>query len=106
MELELLADGRVCGRGFVKQDHQGPAPGTAHEGIILAALSEAMSFACGPEMGAARVELEVTAPVPVGAFVDVEAHAAEESRERMKASADARVEGRPVATARGVYTRR
>ena len=102
MELEPMSPGRVRGRGFVKQDHQGADPGAAHEGILLTALSEAMGFACGPEMRVVRVELELQAPVPVGAFVDVEAQAGIDG---LTATSTAWVEDRTVATGRGVYSR-
>ncbi len=103
MDVEQVDEGHVRGRGFVKQDHQGPDRGTAHEGIVLSALSEAMALACGIGMRPVRVELEIQAPVPVGSFLEVEAHAEEESEDGAAATATARVEDRPVATARGVY---
>jgi len=106
MDVEAISEGQVRGRGFVKQDHQGPERGTAHEGIVLAALSEAMSLACGPDARARQVELEVQGSVPVGAFLDVEAEARTGSEGRCETSASASVEGTPVATARGVYEAR
>jgi acyl-coenzyme A thioesterase PaaI-like protein len=99
MEVERVGDGSVRGRAFVKQDHQGPERGVAHEGIVLAALSDAMALACGPNRRATHLELEVHAPVPVGAFLDVEAQAAGPDQ----ASANARVEAQLVATAHGMY---
>jgi hypothetical protein len=57
------------GRFFVKQDHQGP-DGSAHPGVLVTALVEAMMLA-GGEPGAARFELR--APAPVGEFVEIEA---------------------------------
>lgn len=103
MEIEPVSAGRVRGRAFVKQDHQGPERGTAHEGILLAALSDAMSLACGSDARPRQVELAVQGPVAVGSFIDVEAeaHVAEEGG--FKASASGSVEGTPVATARGIY---
>jgi acyl-coenzyme A thioesterase PaaI-like protein len=106
MDIEAIGEGRVRGRGFVKQDHQGSEVGTAHEGVVLAALSEAMSLACGPEMRAARLELQLEEPVPVGSFLDVEAEAGEDSERGQEASAIARVGDRPVAAGRGAYRRR
>jgi acyl-coenzyme A thioesterase PaaI-like protein len=65
LEFERLGD-RVEGRFFVKQDHQGD-PGTAHAGVLAAALEEAISLAAGERP--ARLELELLAPAPVGDFV-------------------------------------
>jgi acyl-coenzyme A thioesterase PaaI-like protein len=60
-----MEDGRV----FVKQDHQGP-DGTAHPGILMTALVEAISLAGGD---ATSVHVELRGPVPVGEFVEVDA---------------------------------
>jgi len=79
MEVEAAEEGGVDGRFFVKQDHQGP-PNTAHGGIIGAALDEAMALAVhneGVRAVTRRFEVELLAPVPVGAFVRVEARIAE-----------------------------
>ena len=75
MEAEQAGEGRVEGRFFVKQDHQGP-DGAAHGGVIAAALEEAMSLclhAEGVPASTRRLEVEQFAPAPVGAFVRVEA---------------------------------
>jgi len=77
LQLELEPDGEdgASGRFFVKQDHQG-APGSAHEGVIAAALSEAMSLLADrfqPELHPTRVELALLGPAPVGTFVTVKA---------------------------------
>jgi acyl-coenzyme A thioesterase PaaI-like protein len=106
MEVELVAQGRVRGRGFIKQDHQGPDPGTAHDGIIATALTEAMALVCGPAMRARNLEFRLEAAVPVGAFLDVEAQVAGEQPEGCDATATVFVENQPVATARGSYQRR
>ena len=107
MEVEAVGDRHVRGRAFVKQDHQGAEPRTAHEGVVLAALSEAMSLACGPDARPRKVELEVHGPAPVGSFIDVEAEAGAGAGAGaggdFQASASAVVEGTPVATARGIY---
>lgn len=103
MDIERIGEARVRGRGFVKQDHQGADPGTAHEGVILAGLSEAMAFACGVGMHAVRVELELIARVQVGSFLDVEARAEGDGENQLEASATASVDDRRVATASGVY---
>jgi acyl-coenzyme A thioesterase PaaI-like protein len=103
MEIEPLGPGRVRGRGFIKQDHQGADRGSAHEGVIVAALSEVMAMAAGLDARAARVELELIASAPVGSFLDVEAQMGSQSAGAIEASATAHVDARPVATARGVY---
>jgi acyl-coenzyme A thioesterase PaaI-like protein len=106
MEIEPTGDGKVRGRGFVKQDHQGAVRGTAHDGIVVAALSEAMSFAAGGDAGAASLELKLEGAVPVGMFLDVEAHVSDQTPGEVVAIARASVSGQTVATARGAYPRR
>jgi acyl-coenzyme A thioesterase PaaI-like protein len=104
MEVERVGEGHVRGRGFVKQDHQGPVRGTAHPGVIAAALSEAMAFAAGAGVEPAAIELNLKATVPVGTFLEVEAeaHGATPPHE-IEATATARADGEQVATARGAY---
>jgi acyl-coenzyme A thioesterase PaaI-like protein len=102
VELERRQDGSVAGRFFVKQDHQGP-PGQAHGGILGAALDEAMALAAGePDAPAitARFEVELRAPAPVGAFVELEARAETDPGRRVQGRAWARVDGEVVAEAR------
>ncbi|MGH2715222.1 MAG: PaaI family thioesterase, partial [Thermoleophilaceae bacterium] len=75
LELEPSAGGGVEGRFFVKQDHQGP-PGYAHGGVIAAALDEAMAlllFSEGTFALTGRLEIDLLAPAPVGAFVRIRA---------------------------------
>ena len=106
LELEPSAAG-VEGRFFVKQDHQGP-PGYAHGGVIAAALDEAMSLLVHAEGRMAltvRLEIDLLAPTPVGAFVDVRAALAGEEGRRLTLEAGASVEGREVARARGTFVR-
>jgi acyl-coenzyme A thioesterase PaaI-like protein len=105
MELEAVRPGVVRGRGFVKQDHQGSVPSTAHEGIVIAALSEAMSMACGTGVRATRVQAELRSPVPVGVFLEVEARLDAETAQALAAHALASVGDETVATAHGAYAR-
>ncbi|MGH2783230.1 MAG: PaaI family thioesterase, partial [Thermoleophilaceae bacterium] len=82
MEVEPVAGGGVAGRFFVKQDHQGP-PGYAHGGLLATALDEAMALLLHEQGTLAltgRLEIDLLAPAPVGAFVDVSARI-EESAE-------------------------
>jgi acyl-coenzyme A thioesterase PaaI-like protein len=75
LEVEPRPEGGVEGRFFVKQDHQGAA-GFAHDGVMAAALAEAMSLvleAAGSPGRAERLEVELHAPASVGTFVRVEA---------------------------------
>jgi acyl-coenzyme A thioesterase PaaI-like protein len=101
IELEETDEGRVRGRGFVKQDHQGPVPGSAHPGIVAAALSEAIAFAAGDDMDLATLQIELEAPVPVGVFLEVEARAGTE----LESTATAWVSERQVASASATYRR-
>jgi len=103
IEVERTGEGQVRGRGFVKQDHQGPIAGTAHPGIVAAALSEAMAFAAGEEMEASAFEVRLDAPVPVGTFLEVEARLSGTAGAEEEASATGSVSGQTVATARGAY---
>lgn len=93
-ELEQTGPHAVSGRCFIKQDHQGTDPGVAHEGVVVAALSEAMAFACGSGARVREMHVELEASVPVGAFLDLHAEA-----EGGRASATATTGGQAVATA-------
>jgi len=102
--LQLETDG-VRGRFFVKQDHQGP-PGFAHGGIVATALDEAMALALhaqGLDTRTRRLELDLLAPAPVGAFVDVEARVGERQGRRIATTATGHVEGKLVAEAKGDF---
>jgi acyl-coenzyme A thioesterase PaaI-like protein len=75
VEIEPDDDGRVAGRFFVKQDHQGP-PGHVHGGILASALDEAMAmvlWAEGVMAPTRRLEVDLLAPAPVGVFLQLEA---------------------------------
>jgi acyl-coenzyme A thioesterase PaaI-like protein len=97
LELERRPDGAVEGRFFVKQDHQGPG-GVAHEGLLAAALEEALALAAGRPP--TRLEVELVAGAPVGAFVSVRARAEGELRFSAVASGE---EGRVLARAAGTF---
>jgi acyl-coenzyme A thioesterase PaaI-like protein len=107
LELERSGDG-VEGRFFVKQDHQGP-PGYAHGGVIAAALDEAMAllvFERGTFAVTGRLEIDLVAPAPVGAFVEVSARLESERERALELSAEAAGEdGRRLAAARGTFVR-
>lgn len=66
LEIEETAAGSVAGRCFIKQDHQGADRGFAHEGVLAAALSEAM--ACGADARAVDLRLALGHRAPVGSF--------------------------------------
>jgi acyl-coenzyme A thioesterase PaaI-like protein len=107
LELAPAAGGGVEGRFFVKQDHQGP-PGYAHGGVIAAALDEAMALLVHAEGQAAltgRLEIDLLAPVPVGAFVDLRAGRVGADGRRLTLESSAAIEGRDVARARGTFVR-
>ena len=75
VELEPAAEGRVTGRCFLKQDHQGARPGSAHEGVLATALAEAMSLARGDGARMQRLEVRFEAAVPAGSFLGLDASA-------------------------------
>ena len=108
LELERSGDGGVEGRFFVKQDHQGP-PGYAHGGVMAAALDDAMAllvFERGTFAVTGRLEVDLLAPAPVGAFVQVSARLEEEGERTLELSAEATGEdGRRLAAARGTFVR-
>ena len=75
MELERQDDGSARGRCFIKQDHQGAQRGQAHDGVIAAALTEAISLAAGPDARIAHLEVAITGSAPVGGFLELHAWA-------------------------------
>ncbi len=99
LDLEEGPKGTVSGRCFIKQDHQGPDRGQAHDGLIAAALVEAMALAGGPDARLARFETEVHGQAGVGSFVDVEAR----TGQNRTVVAAASVEGDQVASATGTF---
>jgi hypothetical protein len=90
LEVERTDDAGVSGRCFLKQDHQGAERGYAHEGIIAAALSEAISLAAGPDARIRTLEVRIEGRAPVGAFLELHAE---------RSGASARADGVLVATA-------
>jgi acyl-coenzyme A thioesterase PaaI-like protein len=108
LEVTETAPGSVAGRCFIKQDHQGADPGSAHEGVVAAALSEAMALACGKDARAMSVEVNFKGPAPVGAFLDIQAQlearaGGELVHARATATATAMAAGGRVASARGSF---
>jgi acyl-coenzyme A thioesterase PaaI-like protein len=107
LELEPSEDG-VEGRFFVKQDHQGP-PGYAHGGVVAAALDEAMALLLHAEGEFAltgRLEIDLVAPAPVGAFVRVSARMEAGGERTLQLAAEAAGEdGRRLAAAKGTFVR-
>ena len=99
LELEPTGLRAVAGRCFIKQDHQGARRGSAHEGIVATALTEAMAFACGAGANAETVQVTFTAPAAVGAFLEVEAQA----DDGLSATAQASSGGVQVARATGTF---
>ena len=107
LELEHDGEGRVAGRFFVKQDHQGP-PGFAHGGVIATALDEAMALlvhAEGIHAMTRRLEVELLGPVPVGTFATVGAwiESREERRLELRAELGAAADERILARAGGTF---
>jgi acyl-coenzyme A thioesterase PaaI-like protein len=103
LEVEEVAPGAVAGRCFIKQDHQGVDRGNAHEGVVAAALLDAMALACGPDARVTSFEISVGEPAPVGAFVEIEARVERRDGSLADASATASGNQRVVATAKGRF---
>jgi acyl-coenzyme A thioesterase PaaI-like protein len=106
LEVEPAEGGRVEGRFFVKQDHQGP-PGYAHGGIVSTALDEAMALLVHHRSTLAftrRLEVDLLAPLPVGSFGHVNAWIEGEDGRTLRLAAELRGDGDEVlARARGVF---
>jgi acyl-coenzyme A thioesterase PaaI-like protein len=103
LELEPAGPDGVAGRGFLKQDHQGPDRGRAHEGVVAAALLDAMALACGPDARVTALEISYGEPAPVGAFLDIEVRVERRDGPSADATATALADERMVAQARGSY---
>jgi acyl-coenzyme A thioesterase PaaI-like protein len=108
MEVEPDGEGRVAGRFFLKQDHQGP-PGHGHGGVLATALDEAMALlvhGSGIRARTGRLEVDLLGPAPVGAFVGVAAWVEAEEGRRLELGAELRGEGGEVlARAHGIFVR-
>jgi acyl-coenzyme A thioesterase PaaI-like protein len=103
MEVERCGPDAVAGSCFIKQDHQGADRGTAHDGIVAAALGEAMAFASAPQARAQAITVEFIDKAPVGAFLSVAAQIEERAELVTFVTASASAERLLVATARGTY---
>lgn len=103
LDVQPTGERQVHARGFVKQDHQGAVRGTCHEGVILAALSDAMALAGGPEAQVVRLEAEFPGRAPVGSFIEIDAEISGQGDEGLEARATGSVDGQAVARAHGVY---
>jgi len=103
LEVDEAGPDSVAGRCFVKQDHQGPNRGNAHEGVVGAALCEAMALACGLEARAESFEVSLDGHAPVGAFLALEARVERRDGPIAYASATASADRRMVAKAKGRF---
>ncbi len=105
MELESTGEGSVAGRFFVKQDHQGP-PGSAHGGIVGAALDEAMALvlhADGVHARTRRYEVDLHMPAPVGSWVNVRTRLESDDGKKIWVTATAGGEGGTIAEGRALF---
>ena len=103
VEVDEVGPDAVAGRCFIKQDHQGPDRGNAHDGIVAAALCEAMALACGREARAESFELSLEDHAPVGAFLELEARVERRDGPIAHATAVASADRRIVAKATGRF---
>jgi acyl-coenzyme A thioesterase PaaI-like protein len=103
LEVDETEPGSVAGRCFIKQDHQGADRGNAHDGIVAAALAEAMALACGLDARGVAFEVELSEPAPVGVFLAIEASVERRDGQLAYASARASADRRMVAQARGSF---
>ena len=94
----------MVGRCFLKQDHQGPARGEAHPGVVAAALTEAMGLACGQAAVVQAVSVELSGPARVGTFLAIEARVEGQDGLIARMTATASTDDqRPVAHARAKF---
>ena len=103
LEVEEVAPSAVAGRCFIKQDHQGAAGDRAHDGVVCAALAEAMGLACGLDARAVSFEVSLEGAAPVGAYLEVRARVQSRDGPLAYATAAASAEGRVVAQAKGRF---
>jgi acyl-coenzyme A thioesterase PaaI-like protein len=103
LEVQEVAPGTVAGRCFLKQDHQGADRGNAHEGIVAAALTEAMALACGLDARAISLEVTLNGSARVGVFLDLEARVERRDGQTAYAAAIATADQRMVGRARGSF---
>jgi acyl-coenzyme A thioesterase PaaI-like protein len=103
LEVAPAGPDAVAGRCFFKQDHQGADRGIVHDGVLAAALSEAMALACGLDARAASVTVDHDAAAPIGSFVQIEARVERREGATARASATATADQRTVARARGSF---
>ena len=103
LEVEPAGPDAVAGRCFLKQDHQGADRGNGHEGVVAAALTEAMALACGPDARTVSLEISLSGAAPVGAYLEIEARVEHRDGPSADASATARADQRMVAQARGRF---
>jgi acyl-coenzyme A thioesterase PaaI-like protein len=104
IELEPSGPDAVAGRGFLKQDHQGPDRGAAHPGILATALTEAMALACGFEARTTNLEIAFTTAAPIGGFVELEARVERRDGPNAYATGTVRADQRIVARGRGSFS--
>jgi len=104
LEAERSEPGTVAGRCFIKQDHQGPDRGRAHQGIVATALIEAMALTAGEGARAQDVTVRFFGSAPVGSFLSVEAQVQERDARSVRLTAAARSETHEVAEASGIYS--
>jgi acyl-coenzyme A thioesterase PaaI-like protein len=103
LEVDPAGPDAVTGRCFFKQDHQGADRGIVHEGVLAAALSEAMALACGLDARAESLSIDLNAGAPVGSFVQIEARVERREGPTAHAGATAMADQRTVARARGSF---
>jgi acyl-coenzyme A thioesterase PaaI-like protein len=103
LELERDGPGKVLGRAFLKQDHQGPDRGTAHPGILAAALTEAMALAVGVEARATGLEIDFEHPAPIGGFLELEARVERREGPTAYVTGQATADQRMAARGRGSF---
>jgi acyl-coenzyme A thioesterase PaaI-like protein len=103
LEVQETAPGMVAGRCFLKQDHQGPDRGSAHDGVLAAALAEAMALACGVDARTITFDVSVVGAAPIGAFLELEARVERRNGQTAYATATATTDRRMVGHARGSF---
>ena len=90
----------------VEATEPGEVAGRAHAGVVAAALCEALALACGVDARTVACEVTLSAPAPVGVFLELEARVESSDDRLTHASAIATADGALVGSGRGSYRRR
>lgn len=105
LRVEPQPEGGVAGAFTVTEAHEG-APGSAHGGVVSAALDEVMSLLLqseGLDARTARIAVDLHMPAPVGSEVSLKARIEGREGSKVRVSASAAGAGGTIGEARGLF---